>query len=803
MSSFNYGNFFSSEFDDVFNDEVEREIIDGVIGDIPVRVITNPFALRAESSVIAMIGFDDQKGISGTCVHCVVSRSTASEDMDYFPLNVNYYEPQYSCGRIPRNFMKREGKQHDSEILRSRALDRAIRPCFHEAYCDSTCISLSVLNYDGKNSPYLVSDLALNVALHISSIPMRGCIGAARIIMKDSKYTVNPLRTECKDADLDVAVASIENRVHMIECASNSIDHNAVLDAIRVAHDITRDMHSFVSKFKDGCLLRKEYDDELQRIYEFVNKSSSDDIQAGFDAIRTNLCDPSLVRRTDAFEEYLSKIHVNLMLHLESEEVKYSRLRCSLMLRKIVSRKFHEFVKEAFFEDGSGVRIDGRKCSEVRKIRARVGGFSNMHGCALFRRGNTSVLSSVTLGTERDSARLMTSIEGDYNENFYLHYNFPPYSVGEAAPSRAPSRREVGHGRLAQKALENVVYRCNKSGCAVRVVCDTMSSDGSSSQASVCASSLALMSSGIINEHVAGIAMGVAMSSDGNDAIILSDISGAEDGYGGMDFKVSSTQSGITAIQMDAKKHGLSIEDLNHAIEQSADGLSMILESLNDCLSECNVSNTAVDIPKSVQHAISPRIAKALLSESGKQVKYISRSCNVNIDIDRNSGTVRVRSSSEEDINSALEMIKALSPDNISRDIKVHNIEIMKRLEFGFRVRCGDMIGIMKFADCPENLPGIGEYIQAIVISDERDNCVTFSSSDVDQVTGEILLNENSNMNRGDSRNKHYAKPKLRSTKNFHSASNFKFNENENQECDTNNKRDIKDKKTHKKNRFF
>ncbi len=524
------------------------------IGGKRLTLETGLMAKQASGAVVARYG--DTVVLSAS-----VASKVERENVDFLPLTVDYQEKAYAAGRIPGGFFKREGRQTEKEILSSRLIDRPIRPLFPDGYYYDTQIIASVLSIGDESSMDLLGMIASSAALSISDIPFRGPIGAVRIGFIDDKFVINPGQKELESTRLNLVVAGTADAIMMVEGGANELSEDQMLEALETAH---REIKKIVS-LQNDLVAKVGKPKRPVKAVEIDKDLAAQVATLAMDRLLTAIVIPNKMERQKTLDVLLDEIKQKLkkeddptrarqistiFLNLEKDEV-----------RKIILEK--------------NIRADGRRPDEIRPISCSVGLLPRTHGSALFTRGETQALAVATLGTSEDEQRI-DSLEGEYFKTFMLHYNFPPFSVGETKPLRGPGRREVGHGALAERALKAMVPTKLEFPYTIRLVSDILESNGSSSMATVCGGTLALMDAGVpIKAPVAGIAMGLIK--EGDKVIVLSDILGLEDHLGDMDFKVTGTSKGITALQMDMKIEGITIEVMRTALQQAKDGRLHIL----------------------------------------------------------------------------------------------------------------------------------------------------------------------------------------------------------------------------------
>lgn len=562
------------------------------------------------------------------------------EDVDFLPFTVDYREYTFAGGKIPGGFFKREGKPTDSEVLVARLIDRPLRPIFPEGWTRETQVIAMVFSTDYENSPDIMAINGASFALYCSSIPFPRPVGAVRIGYKEGEYLINPSQKLFDELDLNIVVAGTKDAICMVESGSKEVMESVIIGALEIAHEnIKKIVEAQESLFKEMGIEKEEFKGKVfdETLYKEIDQKFS-----------TKFREAMEVKGKKAMYGAIDKIiEEAVALFPEEEEEKRKEVRA--VCEDILIKVFRKMVIE------EGRRADGRLFDEIRPIWCEVGILPRTHGSAIFSRGETMALANCTLGTTQDAQRLSGLMEGQ-EKHFILHYNFPPFSVGEVKPLRGPGRREVGHGALAERALSPVVPDEKSFPYTIRVVSDILESNGSSSQATICGGTLALMDAGVpIKAPVAGIAMGLIM--EGDKYAILTDIAGLEDHFGDMDFKVAGTNDGITALQMDIKISGVSFEIMKEALEHARKARLFILGEMAKVL----------DKPRESLSPLAPRIYTVvipkdkigeLIGPGGKNVRGIQEETGVEIQIE-DDGTVMVASSDAAAAEKALEIIRS------------------------------------------------------------------------------------------------------------------------------------------------
>ena len=644
----------------------------------PLKIETGKVAELANGSVVVRYG--------DTVVMVNVTASKEPrEGIDFFPLSVDYEEKLYAVGKIPGSFQKREGKPADKAILTSRAIDRPLRPLFPKDFRNDVVVVATVLSVEQDNSPEVAAMIGASAALSISDIPFGGPTAAVNVGIVDGEIIINPTEEQREKSDLNLTVAGTQEKIAMIEAGANEIPDNIMLQAIKKGHKEIKKICKFIEKMKKEVGKPKfEYKSfEVDHdIYEFVSQNFAEEMKVAVQEVDKEIRDENITKLTDKIEEaYVEKFGQE-----ELEEYKQDIAEAIYKVEK-------KCVRDMIFYEHK--RVDGRKLDEIRPLSCEIDLLPRVHGSALFTRGQTQVLSVTTLGMISEEQTL-DGLDTEESKRYMHHYNFPSYSVGEARPPRGPGRREIGHGALAEKALVPVLPSKEEFPYAIRVVSEVLSSNGSTSQASICGSTLSLMSAGVpIKRPVAGISTGLVTNpEDENDYVMLTDIQGLEDFFGDMDFKVGGTEKGITAIQVDIKVDGLSYEVIKEAFERTRIARKYILENVMLPV----ISEPRKEISKYAPRIVSTKIKvdkiKDVIGPGGKMINKIIEETGVKIDIEED-GQVFIYSSDSEKAIQALEMI-----EDIARDVEVGGIyygEVTRIMAFGAFVDlgCGGKEGLL------------------------------------------------------------------------------------------------------------
>ncbi len=643
-------------------------------------VETGKVAKQADGAVVVRYG-------DTMVLVTAVSMKHAKEGLDFFPLTVEYRESSYSAGRIPGNYFRREGRPSEKEVLTCRLIDRPIRPLFPDGYRFETQIVGTVISSDGENDPDVIAITGASCALYLSDIAFNSPIAGIRIGLIDGKYIINPTFDQRRESELNLVVAGTEEAICMVECEAKEVGEQIMVEALMLAH----------KEIKRLCLWQKELGKALAiEKREFVTPVIDEEIIAEVEKNYGGRLREAL--DTTGKDKLTSYAAIDAL----KKEVVESFPEDQPEARATAGKAFSYLKEKIFREDmlGNRRRPDGRKFSEIRPITCEVGWLPRVHGSALFTRGETQAIVTTTLGTKMDE-QFMDDIEkGEVKRRFMLHYNFPPYSVGEAGRFGGTSRRETGHGNLARRAIEAVLPDESDFPYTLRIVSDITESNGSSSMASVCGGILSLMDAGVpIKRPVAGVAMGLVM--EGNRYAILSDIAGAEDHYGDMDFKVAGTREGITALQMDIKVAGINAMILQEALEQARKGRLHILGIMEHTIMEPrpDISKYA---PRIITLKIHPDKIRDVIGKGGSVIRSITEETGAKIDIE-DDGTISIATADGEAAQAAIARIKSLTAE----------------AEIG-ETYLGTVSRIVDFGAFVEILPGLDGLLHISEISDRR-----------------------------------------------------------------------------------
>ncbi len=581
-----------------------------------------------------------------TAVHCTATISDKPrEGVDFFPLSVDYEEKLYAVGRIPGSFLRREGRPTEKAILSSRVIDRPMRPLFPKDMRNDVSIVCTVMSVDPDCPPETVAMIGASIAVTISKIPFDGPISGVSVGMIDGEFVINPSYADQKKSRMAVTVASTDTLVAMIEAGADCVTDQEMFDAIMFGHEANQKVIAFIKEIQKEIGVEKmEFisNDPDPEMYKAVEEIALDQLRYAMDTDDKRIRDERLLPIYDQVHEKLAEIYPDQEMKLDE---------CLYKLQKYVVRRW-------LLDDGK--RVDGRGINEIRPLAAEVGLLPRVHGTGLFTRGQTQVLTALTLGQISD-AQILDGLDDEETKRYMHQYNFPSYSVGETRPSRGPGRREIGHGALAERALLPVIPSVEEFPYTLRLVSEVLSSNGSTSQGSICASTLALMDAGVpIKEPVAGISCGLV--TEGDRFMTMVDIQGVEDFFGDMDFKVAGTKTGITAIQMDLKIHGLTPAIIKEALEKTHEARNYILdEVMLKAIAEPRTELSPY-APKMLTLTVNPEKIGDIIGKSGKVIKEIQSSCNVDVNIEED-GQVFIAGLDIENCRRALMMIETIAND--------------------------------------------------------------------------------------------------------------------------------------------
>ena len=680
---------------------MKQEVTVELSGGKSITFETGRIAKQAHGSVLAKNGDN-----------FVLATATANQDpregIDFFPLTVDYREYTYAGGRIPGGFIKREGRPSEREVLTSRLIDRPIRPLFADGFKCETQVVAMVQSADSQNDPDIIGINAASAALHVSDIPFLGPIGAVRVGLKDGQFIVNPSYEESKEGLLRLVVAGTKDGIVMIEAGASEVQEDTIVDAIEFAHTEIKKICAAIEELRDKAGKPKrqvtppEFD---QTYYDQLKKKVGDRLT---DALNTEK-----YPKTESYAK-VKEIKTELKAEIPADD--------AAALQKL--SHYYESLRERIFREQvteQRRRPDGRAFNQIRPIWIEVGVLPRAHGSAIFTRGETQALVTTTLGTGEDMQRV-EQFEGETKKRFMLHYNFPPFSVGEVAFLRGPGRREIGHGMLAERSILGVLPNDTDWPYAMRVVSDILESNGSSSMASVCGASLSLYDAGVpLKSPVAGVAMGLVK--EGDKYAILTDIAGAEDHYGDMDFKVAGTAEGITALQMDIKVTGITSAIMREAMAQAKEGRLFILGKMNEAISEprTKISEYA---PRFYTLTIPTDKIKDLIGPGGKVIRGIVEATGVKIDVE-DSGKVNIASADAANAQKALQMIG----------------EITATAEVG-KTYLGTVVRLADFGAFVEILPGTDGLLHISEVAEHRIKDIRDELKEGDQILVKVLAVE-------------------------------------------------------------
>ncbi|MBK1669415.1 polyribonucleotide nucleotidyltransferase [Rhodovibrio sodomensis] len=698
--------------------DVHRKEIDW--GGRPLVLETGRVARQADGAVMARYG--------DTVVLCTaVGDKTPKPHLPFFPLTVNYQEKTAAAGKIPGGFFKREGRPTEKETLTSRLIDRPIRPLFAKNFKNETQVICTVLSHDLENDPDIVAMVGASAALTLSGMPFMGPIGACRVGYKDGEYVLNPTQQDLPSGALDLVVAGTQEGVMMVESEAKELSEETMLGAVNFGQEQYQKVINAIIELAEECAnepwdlpadpeekktvhakLKEQFAGKLREAYQVVDKKQR---QEALEAIRT---------------EALEAVG-------EDNEVEYA------IAPSVIKDLERDIVRGSIIETGN--RIDGRRVEGVRPILSEVGVLPRTHGSALFTRGETQAMVTTTLGTGQDE-QIVDALEGEYRQAFMLHYNFPPYSVGETGRMLSPGRREIGHGKLAWRALNPVMPTKEDFPYTVRVLSEITESNGSSSMATVCGASLSMMDAGVpLPRPVAGIAMGLIK--EGDDYAVLSDIMGDEDHLGDMDFKVAGTETGVTSLQMDIKITSVTPQIMQIALDQARDGRLHILNEMQKALTTARegVSDrapqiTVIQVPKDK--------IRDIIGTGGKVIREICEETGAKVDIE-DDGTVKVAAVNADAANAAINWIKGIVAE--PEPGQIYDGKVVKVVDFGAFVNfLGQKDGLVHISELSDQRVGKvtdvvneGDMVKVKCVSFDDRGRVKLSMRQVDQTTGEDL----------------------------------------------------------------
>jgi polyribonucleotide nucleotidyltransferase len=685
--------------------QVTREEMD--LAGRTLSIETGLIAQLADGAAVVRYG-------DSTVLSTVVGEREPNEAVGFFPLTVDYEERMYAAGKIPGGFIKREGRPTEGATLAARLTDRPIRPLFPKGYKAEVQVITTVMSADQENDPDILSIIGASAALTLSQIPWEGPIGAVRVGYIDDRIVINPTSSDLDASVLDMVVAGTSDAIMMVEGEADQVSEAVLLEGIERAHDeirrivdLQRDLQRQAGKEKWAFAPPAANEDAEKQVREFLG-----------DRLRDTINNPDKVLRIEGTSNLREELLSQLAAPGDEETVP--------LLRKDMVDAFEDILKEevrgSILEDGS--RPDGRRPEEIRPIWIETGYLPRAHGSAIFTRGQTQVLTTVTLGSTAEEQRL-DSIGPEDRKRYIHHYNFPPFSVGEVRRLRGTSRRDIGHGALAERALIAVVPDREEFPYTMRLVSEVVSSNGSTSMASVCGSTLALMDAGVpITAPVAGIAMGLVTDADSDRYTILSDIQGMEDALGDMDFKVAGTAEGVTAIQMDIKVKGITPQIMKEALAQARDGRLFILREMNDVIEQPR-SELSRFAPRVIRLKINPEKIGAVIGPGGKMIRSIQEETGTKIDIE-DDGTVSVASVEASGAEAAVQRIMGLTQELRIERGEIYNGKVVSIMPYGAFVEIlpgkDGLVHISELSEDPsirvarvEDVLGVGEEITVMV----------------------------------------------------------------------------------------
>ena len=679
------------------------------LGNQQITLETNRIAKQADASVVVYCG--ETMVMANIC-----AAKTQKPDIDFFPLTVNYQEKYYASGKIPGGFFKREARPTERETLISRLIDRPIRPLFHKNFKNETQVTLTVLSYDGTVDPDVIAMYATGAALAISGLPVAGTLGAARVGYIDGQLVANPTIQEMENSELDLILAGTEEGVLMVESEAQELPESTMLDAVNFGHEFYQNFIKEVHAFAGKTEIKTFEVPSLPDFYEGLQKEIAGKIA---DPIREAY---GLVDKQERSQK-LNEIRSSIIDNIEADQV----LAATTIIKDIEK----DVVRGDIIKNKS--RIDGRKLDEVRQITCELDILPRAHGSSLFTRGETQALVVTTLGTG-DDEQMIDSLDPMHKQHFMLHYNFPPYSVGEVGRMGATGRREIGHGKLAWRAVHPMLPKKEDFPYTLRLVSEITESNGSSSMATVCGSSLALMAAGVpIKKHIGGIAMGLIK--EGDDFVVLSDILGDEDHLGDMDFKVAGTMDGITSLQMDIKITSITKEIMEIALNQASGGRKHIIGIMSEALPEAR-TKFSKHAPQVISITIDKAKIKDVIGSGGKVIKNIVEVSGAKLEVN-DDGIVKIASSNEESINIAKQMVEDIVAE--PEVGKVYTGKVVKIVEFGAFVNfMGARDGLLHVSQISqkrvENVSDVlseGQEVQVKVLDVDRAGKVKLSMKEV------------------------------------------------------------------------
>ena len=675
---------------------------------------TGKIARQADGAVLATLG--------ETSVLCtVVGAKEASPELDFFPLSVHYTERTYAAGKIPGGFFKREGRPSEHENLVSRLIDRPIRPLFHSSYQSETQVLCNVVSHDLENSSDVVALIGASAALTISGLPFLGPIAGGRVGSIDGKFVLNPTIEEMKNSDLDLMVAGTDGGILMVESEANELSEEKMLEAVMFGHAQSKPVIEMIVNLAEECAkdpveLPPE-PDNLEKLEKEITSMSVKDLEKAYQ-------EKNKKSRHEKIEEIKKQVLEKLTKEDDSQVP---------LVNDLLKKMEKKIVRSMILTKGD--RIDGRDTSSIRPIQCDVGIFPRVHGSALFTRGETQAIVVTTLGTGQDE-QIIDGLAEEYRENFMLHYNFPPYSVGEVGRVGFTGRREVGHGKLAWRSIHPLMPKGDECPYTIRVVSEITESNGSSSMATVCGASMSLMDAGIpLKKPVAGIAMGLIKEEKKH--AILSDILGDEDHLGDMDFKVAGTKDGITALQMDIKITGITEEIMKESLSQAKEGRIKILGEMSKAIKECR-EKVRDHAPKIETFKVPKEKIREIIGTGGKVIRELCETTNTKIDID-DQGIVKCAGTDSKSVDQAVKMIKNIIED--PEVGKIYDGKVVKCVEFGAFVNLlGKKDGLVHISELTDghvkqttDVVNEGDAVKVKVLDIDRSGKIKLTMKKIDQ----------------------------------------------------------------------
>jgi polyribonucleotide nucleotidyltransferase len=682
-----------------------------------LTIETGKIARQADGAVIVTYG---ETQVLAT----VVGVKENDGKNDFFPLTVHYIEKFYSAGKIPGGYLKREGRPSDKETLTSRLIDRPIRPLFPDSFKNEVQVICQVINYDNENNPDIPAIIAASAALTISGIPFLGPIASSRVARINNKLILNPTNEMTEESELDLVVAGTKKGVLMVESEANELSEETMLEAVEFGKKSYLEvLDLIISVAKETAKEPWALEDlDLSKEIKVVEEIVSKDIESAYKIKEKS-------KRTEA----LKNIKIKIDSAAEEKELDIN------LLNQAYYKFQKNFVRSKLLKTKK--RIDGRNVDEVRNINCETGLLSRSHGSALFTRGETQALVSLTLGTS-DDEQMVDSLNGLHKERFMLHYNFPPFSVGEAGRMGGTGRREIGHGKLAWRAINPVLPKPDDFPYTLRIVSEITESNGSSSMATVCGTSLAMMNAGVpIGKQVAGIAMGLIKEKD--NFVVLSDILGDEDHLGDMDFKVAGTKDGITSLQMDIKIDSITNKIMSDALKQAKKGRATILQVMDKEIRKPNKTMNKY-APKMFSMTVKKDKIREVIGSGGKVIREIVEASGAKVDIN-DDGVIKIASSEQDNIDKAKQLIHDIVDD--AEEGKIYSGKVVKIMDFGAFVNfLGKKDGLVHISALSEervekvgDVVKEGDKVKVKVIGFDRRGKVKLSMKDVDQKTGKEI----------------------------------------------------------------